>query len=520
MGGDLSRYTSQGIGLERGVILGTRDLFLGVDAGSSVCKAAVFDLTGRIVAVAAAPTPLDRSVAGRVEADPDRAWAAATEVIGRVTREASGAGRIVGLGLSGAMVGAWVVDEQGRLVRPGINWEDSRAQPLLDAFEAERPGFHREIFRMSGSVLQQGCTLPVLSWLIRHEPEVMARARWVLGYKDWLRLRLTGEVATDVSEAAVAPGDARAQNRSPEMLRLFGLEEEQRLLPAVRPATAIAGRLTAEAARATGLPEGLPVATGTGDVIANVIGAGGLRPGAVTALLGTTCMVGLCTNRPVFEPADLGLLFSLPERHWFRAMVNVAGTLNLDWAVGLLCPDLAGQPDLWDRVTALVAAEPVGARGATYLPYLSESGIIAPVVDPLARAQFAGLSPVQGRGALLRAVYEGVAFALADLCDLLGAPEGSALTLTGGGSRSPFWCDLIAEATGREVVVPEGAEFGARGAALLAAVALGAFPSVTVASAAVTGGGRRHAPSRREAANWSDARERFRAARDRLLGGR
>lgn len=497
--------------------LAERDLFLGIDAGSSVCKAAVFDLTGRVVSVAAAPTPLIRPRPGWVEADPDRAWAAAADVIRQAAHQARGAGEIAALGVSGAMVGAWVVDARGHALRPGINWEDSRAQDLIAGMEADRPGLSSLIFRTSGSVMQQGCTLPLLAWLLRHEPEVMARARWVMGYKDWLRLRLTGSVATDVSEAAVAPGDARTQDRSAAMIRLFGLEEAEALLPPALPSTACTGGLTAEAARATGLPIGLPVAVGAGDVVANVIGAGGLAPGAVTALLGTTCMVGLCANRPVFEPADLGLLFSLPERLWFRAMVNVAGTLNLDWAVGLLCPDLPEGPDRWDRITAIAAAEPVGARGVTYLPYLSESGIIAPVVDTLARAQISGLTPAHGRGALLRAVYEGVAFALADLCDLLGPAGGGSITLAGGGGRSRFWCDLIAEATGREVVVPDGQEFGARGAALLAAVALGAFPSVTAASASVIGSGRRHEPSGRDGERWREARARFGEARDRLL---
>lgn len=493
------------------------DLFLGVDAGSSVCKAAVFDSAGRAVSVAAEPTPLRRPAPGRVEADPETAWAAAVRVMARALDGARGRGEVAALGLSGAMVGAWVVDEAGRTLRPGINWEDSRAGPLIDALEAARPGTLAEIFRMSGSVLQQGCTLPVLAWLLRHEPAVMARARWVLGYKDWLRLHLTGEAATDPSEAAVAPGDARAQDRSGAMLRLFGLEEAARLLPPVRPSASVAGGLTAAAARATGLPAGLPVAVGTGDVPANVIGAGGLRDGALTALLGTTCMVGLCLSEPVFEPADLGLLFSLPDRHWFRSMVNVAGTLNLDWAMRLLCPDLPRGLERFERLDAMVAAEPVGARGVVYLPYLSESGIIAPVVDAAARAQFSGLQPSHDRAALLRAVQEGVAFAIADLCEVLGAPAGP-LTLTGGGGRSRPWCDMIAAATGREVVVPDGEEFGARGAALLAAVAVGRFASVAEASDAVRGGGRRHTPDRSRAAEWDSARKRYRQARNRLLG--
>jgi sugar (pentulose or hexulose) kinase len=227
-------------------------------------------------------------------------------------------------------------------------------------------------------------------------------------------------------------------------------------------------------------------------------------------------MVGLCLDRPVFIPENLGLLFSLPERHWFRAMVNVAGTLNLDWAVALLFPELAGQEGAFERIAAMAAGEPIGARGLTYLPYLSESGIIAPVVDPNARAQFAGLTPTHGRESLLRSVYEGVAFALADLCDLLGPPDGVPITLTGGGGRSVLWCDIISTVTGREVVVPDGQEFGARGAALLAATGLGVFPSVVAASASVARTGRRYVPSRQDAA-WQDARALYRERRDRLL---
>jgi sugar (pentulose or hexulose) kinase len=285
----------------------------------------------------------------------------------------------------------------------------------------------------------------------------------------------------------------------------------------VLPSAALAGHVTAEAAAATGLPEGLPVVAGAGDVIANVIGAGGLSAGALTGLLGTTCMVGLCTDTPVFEPPDLGLLFSLPERHWFRAMVNVAGTLNLDWAAGLLFPGLAAG-DLLTAAEAAARSQPVGANGVVYLPYLSESGIIAPVASAAARAQFAGLAPVHGREEMVRAVYEGVAFSIADLCDLLSPPAEAPMVLTGGGGRSAFWCDMIAEVTGREVVVPDGQELGARGAALLAATGLGRFASVTEASASVAGGGRRHAPHGRDAAVWRAARDRYRAARDRALG--
>ena len=170
-----------------------KDLYLGVDAGSSVCKAALFDQDGRLVAVAAEPTPLIRSNA-RVEADPELAWAAAVSVLRQMVAAAASEGQIVAMGLAGAMVGAWVVDANGQTLRAGINWEDSRANGVIDAMKQQNPKVLDDIFALSGSALQQGCTLPVTAALLTEEPEVMAHAHAVLGYKDWLRLRLTGEL--------------------------------------------------------------------------------------------------------------------------------------------------------------------------------------------------------------------------------------------------------------------------------------------------------------------------------------
>ena len=158
-----------------------RELFLGVDAGSSVCKAALFDREGRLVSVAAEPTPLMRFNA-RVEADPDMAWAAAVSVLRQMVTAAVGEGQIVAMGLAGAMVGAWVVDAKGQTLRAGINWEDSRANGLIDEMKRQNPAVLDNIFACSGSALQQGCTLPVMAALLREEPDLMARAHAVLGY--------------------------------------------------------------------------------------------------------------------------------------------------------------------------------------------------------------------------------------------------------------------------------------------------------------------------------------------------
>ena len=494
-----------------------KNLFLGIDAGSTVMKAAVFDTDGQLHAIASRHTPLQRPHPGWVESNPESCLCALDEVIAELVQACENPSAISAIGLSGAMVGAWLLDAKCRVLRPGINWEDSRSQPLLDAMIANQPTMMSEIFSISGSVLQQGCTLPVLAWLKENEPHLLQRTTHVLTYKDMLRHHLTGAIAAERSEAAVLPGDARSQERSAELLELFDLTDLAPLFPEVLNSQDIAGHITASAADRTGLPAGIPVVAGAGDVIANIIGAGGLRSGATTAILGTTCMAGVCHTQPIFTPPDLGLLFSLPEQHWYRAMVNVAGTLNLDWTVRLVAPELANSKDTFTQLTQMVASISPGANGVTYLPYLSASGIIAPVSNPQARAQFCGLHSGHGRADVIRSVYEGVAFAIADLIDLLSPPEGEPVVLTGGGSQSELWCQMIADVTGRSIKVPAGTEFGARGVALLAATAMGHFDSIMSASESVTGDGTLYTPATNAEQTWSTARKQFIAYRDKLL---
>jgi sugar (pentulose or hexulose) kinase len=233
-------------------------------------------------------------------------------------------------------------------------------------------------------------------------------------------------------------------------------------------------------------------------------------------ILGTTAMVGQSFAQPVFDPPDLGLLFTLPGQRWFRAMVNVAGTLNLDWALFTLAPDLATTADPFAGLEARAARSPIGAGGVSYLPYLSDSGIIAPVIDPEARAGFSGLAPRHGPHDMLRAVYEGVAFSLVDLLDMTGF-SGDRIALVGGGARSALWPAMIADITGRSVDLFLGREFGARGAALLARVAVGDLPDVSAAAALAPPLRRSVAPDPSRHLAYSLARESFCRHRQRMF---
>lgn len=491
------------------------DLFLGIDIGTSVTKAVLFDASFEQVASEHRRTRVDRPVAGWCETNPDALWRNVTEICRGITA-VHDRRSIKAVGVCGTMVGAWVVDADGKALRPGVTWEDSRTEPMIEERLVADPTFLSRIFRSSGSVMQQGCTLPLMRWLIDNEPDVMSRAAAVFSSKDFVRLHLTGKVAADRTEAAVAPGSATARNRSDAVLDMFELGPWKRILPEALESATVAGTVTAAAAAATGLAEGTPVAVGAGDVPSSILGAGGSDPGIVVSILGTTSLNGVLVNHPVFTPPDLGLLFTLPDDLWLRVMVNVAGTISLDWFVETMCPDLAGTPDLYDRLERMAAEAGIGADGVTFLPFLSDSGIIAPKVEPRARAGFAGLSPRHGRGHLVRAVFEGVVLAIRDCYEAMARPFDR-IRFIGGGSHSRFWSQMLADVMQRPVEVPAGGEFGAKGAALMAATAIGRFASVREASRRTFSVERCHEPDKGTAEAYEAAYRRYCVRRDAFL---
>ncbi|OLP60568.1 hypothetical protein BJF93_19790 [Xaviernesmea oryzae] len=469
-------------------------MLLGIDIGTSIIKAALFDESGTERAASSERMQLLSAPLGWSELDGEAVWTVTTRVIRALFADGQvSPADVRGIGVTGVMVGAWLVDAEGELVRPPILWNDARAQSLVDRIREREPDLFSRVFSHSGSMMQLGCTLPVLAWLKENEPQALKRARRVICAKDFIRFRLTGEFATDESEAAMAPGSAAMRAFHVDQARLLGVEEEMQLLAPVRPATALAGHVTAAAAQATGLRTGTPVAVGTGDTGACVLGAGCHRPGQAVSVLGTTCLNGVLFDRPVFEPRDLGLLFILPEQRWMKTMVNVAGTTVLDWCLQTLCPDVAAGANPYETLARLAESSPAGAHGVVFVPYLSASGVIAPHIEPRARAGFHGLAPHHTRADMVRAIYEGIAFAIRDCYEAIGGTAG-AIRLSGGGARSPFWSQMIADVTGYVVEIPSGTQFGAKGAALCAAVAIGDHASLEEACAATFTAERRHEP--------------------------
>jgi sugar (pentulose or hexulose) kinase len=248
-----------------------------------------------------------------------------------------------------------------------------------------------------------------------------------------------------------------------------------------------------------------------------VLGAGAYRPGQAVTVLGTTCLNGVLFDRAIYEPKDLGLLFIIPGRRWMKTMVNVAGTTVLDWCLNSLCLDIAAGENPYETLGILAETSRPGSEGVVFAPYLSASGVIAPRIEPRARAGFHGLAPHHGRAELVRSIYEGMAYAIRDCYEAIGG-AGEGIRLSGGGARSPFWAQMIADVTGYAVEIPEGTQFGAKGAALCAAVAIGDFGSIGEAVTATYRAKRRHAPNASVKPAYDNGYARFKIASAATLG--
>jgi xylulokinase len=454
---------------------------LGIDKGTSVIKAVIFDATGKAVGQAHRRVQVLQPKSGWHEEDPDETWSLCAAAIREAMDVAGLAGTdIAAAGIAGHMGGAWLIDDAGRPVRNAICWPDERAQ--AEQLRLEPQGVLSEIFAVSGNGLMPGITAMLLGWLNKHERDALERTAAVLCAKDYLRLRLTGVVATDPSDVSFVPGDIDARCHSARVLELCGAGGWVSKMPEILPSGAVAGGVTAEAAKQTGLRQGTPVVTGLGDACANALGVGAIRPGAALTVLGTSCLNSLVTEGPERAPEGLGFLFAMPLEHYLRILPNTSGTIAFDWFLERFgTPEGADGKTDFAALSRLAAAAPRGAGGVVFIPYVNGAGVLAPFFDPLARAGFFGVGSHTTYDDLLRAVYEALCFATRD-CFAAMTTRPRSLILTGGGGKSPFWAQLFADICGIPIEIASTEESGALGVALLAGVASGIWPDLETAT--------------------------------------
>jgi xylulokinase len=449
------------------------NLVLGLDVSTTATKALLIDRDGNVLATAAAEYDFDSPRPLWAEQDPGLWWSAAQRIIPEVLRDAgASADHIAAVGASGQMHGMVLLDEAGEVVRPAILWNDGRTQAQCDAMrEAVGP---ERLIAITGNDALTSFTATKMLWVREHEPEAWARARHLLLPKDYVRFKLTGEHALDVNDGSgTVLLDLRTRTWSPEVLEALGLD------PAMMPRTVegpeIVGVVTEEAAAATGLGAGTPVVGGSGDQASNAVGLGAVVPGIAAMSVGTSGVIFTPTAGPAIEPRGWLQAFchAVPGT-WHLMGVTMSAAGSLKWLRDELAPDKS-----WAELTAL--AEPIapGSEGLIFLPYLS--GERAPYPDPLARGAFIGLTVRHGLGHMVRAVLEGVAFSLRDVFALMSevAPEPlRELRASGGGTNSALWKQIIADVLGVPISLTRTAEGVATGAAILAAVAAGWYPTV------------------------------------------
>lgn len=446
--------------------------FLGIDIGTSAVKAILVDGDQRLLAEAEVPLATSRPQPLWSEQEPEAWWTATLAALAQLRAVEPAAWAVVrAIGLSGQMHGAVVLDAADRPLRPAILWNDGRAQAECRVLAERVPS----IGRIAGVPPTPGYTAPKLLWLATHEPELFARIARVLLPKDYVRLKLAGEHATDPVDAAGTLWlDEARRAWSPEILAATGMREAQ--LPRVVEGNEPAGALRAAVAAELGLPAGIPVAAGAGDAAAGAIGIGAIADGDAFVSLGTSAQYFVTTAayRPYPERLIQAYCHGLPDR-WYQCAALLNGASCLGWAAALV-----GEPDI-PALVGRVEARWTGPSRLLFLPYLA--GERTPHGDPNARGVLFGIDADTDAVELAQAVMEGVAFSLAEAQDCLAeaGSEVRALGAIGGGARSPFWMRLLACILDRPVTLYAGAAKGpAFGAARLARLAVTGEPVATV----------------------------------------
>ncbi|HET9598850.1 MAG TPA: xylulokinase [Anaeromyxobacteraceae bacterium] len=442
-------------------------MFLGIDVGTSEVKAVLAGEDGAVVGTAGAPLAVSRPHPRWSEQAPEAWWEATLQAIDRL-REAHAAGvaAVRGVGLSGQMHGATLLDGADRPLRPVILWNDVRSGEECRELVSREP----RTLDITGNLAMPGFTAPKLLWVAKHEPDVFAQVRSVLLPKDYVRLRLTGEKVSDPSDAAGTLWlDVARRDWSDAMLAATRLSRSH--MPRLVEGSAPGGTLRPEIAERWGMGRGVVVAGGGGDNAASAVGIGAVAPGGGFVSLGTSGVTFVVNDRFRPNPARAVHAFchALPGR-WHQMSVMLSAASCLRWVTRLV--GAADEPAALAEEAGLDAA--ARSSAPIFLPYLS--GERSPHDDPAALGVFFGLNHDTDRGALVYAVLEGVAFGLRDGVDALRAAgtELRALSLVGGGARSERWAQLLADALGVELRTHQGGETGAAlGAARLGQLAAG-----------------------------------------------
>ena len=444
---------------------------IGIDAGTTNVKAVLFDEKGSEIGTASRENETIEDSTNCAEQDMEAVWNHAhsclKEIASRYPEECSA---LLAIGVTGQGEGFWAVDSEGRPVQRAILWRDGRAVEEVRHITEDCPEIGKLYHKVTGTFPLTGNQMILTRWMKTHRPEVLARVRYVMFCKDWIRYRMTGKISADVTDSLTSLLDAQTYGLAEQVLEALELSELRDIFPSPLRSDEVAGILKDELADEMGYPRGIPVIAGALDTSATMVGLGAIHAQSAAVILGTTCACEVVFDK---EECAFGEGMTRYEKHPVGDLfVNLQptnnGTPNIDWMLDTISPTRN-----FNEIDRIVDSAPVGSSGVIYLPYIGVSGERAPFYHPYARAEFFGMSVVTTRADLIRAVYEGISLSIRDCLEEIGA-KGD-IFLAGGGSKSPVWSQMIADVCGCEVRIPSGNEQGAKGAALMAGVSQGLY---------------------------------------------
>lgn len=453
-----------------------RKLLLGIDIGTQSTRAALLNLEGELVSSASTPQELKTPRPGWAEQDPQIWWDTTVYNIRQViTQSGVQPNEIAGIGVSGQMHGTVPIDKNGELLSHGVQlWCDKRSAELVEEFKA-KPGA-KKAYWIAGSPPVANWFGFKIKWIQVYQSDIYQRTWKFMLPKDYINFCLTGNVATDWSEASGAfLMDATTEDWSPELVERLGIDSDK--LPKIEPSSCVIGHVTKDVASQIGLAEGTPVVAGAGDMLCMLLAAGITRPGRASDVTGSSSIASVFTDAPVLDERLMNLHHVLPG--WIPFGIIDSGGLSLKWFKDSFCKYEIAEAQsqevgVYEILNELAGAVEPGCEGLMYFPYLMGERTLG---TPYARGVLFGLTPRVGVGAVTRAIMEGVTFELRRTFEIIEAAghQIEVVYHSGGGAYSDLWSQLKADIYGKPVAIFKNSEGGILGSAILAGVGIGFY---------------------------------------------
>lgn len=454
--------------------------YLSIDAGTSIIKTVLFNQKFDLVCIVSVKNKVLTDEKGKSEIEMKKFWLLTSKCIKScISKYNINPAKILAVGITGNMVGAWPIDMNNKPVRNAILWNDTRSEKVFKSLILTNKKIFQNIFNISGSVVQYGCTLPIVKWLQLNEDNVLSRIKYFLTCKDWIRFNLTNNIYNDLTERSVSPGDIKKTKFSLKIFDLLKLNYKFiNKFPEAKKSHEIGGFITKKASIQTGLKIGTPVAIGAGDVPSTAIGLGAVKNGMCSSIVGTTCHNFYVSDKPFFKPKNTGLLFYSPNNQWLRTMINVAGTTNFDWVIKNFYQNkLKKKINLFTSIEKKFKNYNINKNNIIFLPYFNYGGTISPFFNLNTKAEIFGLLPHHNGDDILFASYQGLCLSIRDCYEALNI-KIKTLSLSGGASKSKIFPQILSDILGVKILVPSGDEFGAKGAAYLASIAINKYSNL------------------------------------------